>query len=54
MHFEFDQSAPIYKQLADQMEEMIFSGLFLKANKFLQPPNCPKTFILILRPSSKV
>ena len=27
MHFEFDQSAPIYKQLADQMEEMIFSGL---------------------------
>lgn len=28
MHFEFDQSAPIYKQLADQMEEMIFSGLF--------------------------
>lgn len=28
MHFEFDQSAPIYQQLADQMEEMIFSGLF--------------------------
>ena len=28
MHFEFDQSTPIYKQLADQMEEMIFSGLF--------------------------
>ena len=28
MHFEFDQSAPIYQQLADQIEEMIFSGLF--------------------------
>ena len=28
MHFEFDQSSPIYQQLADQMEEMIFSGLF--------------------------
>ena len=28
MHFEFDQSTPIYQQLADQMEEMIFSGLF--------------------------
>ena len=28
MHFEFDQSAPIYQQLSDQMEEMIFSGLF--------------------------
>lgn len=28
MHFEFDQSVPIYQQLADQMEEMIFSGLF--------------------------
>ena len=28
MHFEFDQSAPLYQQLADQMEEMIFSGLF--------------------------
>ena len=28
MHFAFDQSAPIYQQLADQMEEMIFSGLF--------------------------
>ena len=28
MHFEFDQSAPIYQQLADLMEEMIFSGLF--------------------------
>jgi DNA-binding transcriptional regulator YhcF (GntR family) len=28
VHFEFDQSAPIYQQLADQMEEMIFSGLF--------------------------
>lgn len=28
MHFKFDQSAPIYKQLADQMEELIFSGLF--------------------------
>lgn len=28
MHFEFDQSAPIYQQLADQLEEMIFTGLF--------------------------
>lgn len=28
MHFEFDQSSPIYQQLADQMEEMIFSGPF--------------------------
>lgn len=33
MHFEFDQSAPIYQQLADQMEEMIFSGLFLEGQQ---------------------
>ena len=33
MHFEFDQSSPIYQQLADQMEEMIFSGLFLEGDQ---------------------
>lgn len=27
MHFEFDQSAPIYQQIADQLEDMIFTGL---------------------------
>ena len=33
MHFEFDQSSPIYQRLADQMEEMIFSGLFLEGDQ---------------------
>ena len=28
MHFEFDQSAPLYQQLADQLAEMIFTGIF--------------------------
>lgn len=28
MQFEFNQSSPIYQQLADQLEEMIFSGIF--------------------------
>ncbi|WP_251545915.1 GntR family transcriptional regulator [Limosilactobacillus caecicola] len=33
MHFEFDQSAPIYQQLADQLEEMIFTGLFAEGEQ---------------------
>ncbi|MEE5988337.1 GntR family transcriptional regulator [Ligilactobacillus equi] len=28
MNFTFDQSRPIYQQLADQLEEMIFLGIF--------------------------
>lgn len=27
MQFEFDQSSPLYQQIADQLEEMIFTGL---------------------------
>lgn len=27
MQFEFDQSSPLYQQIADQLEEMIFAGL---------------------------
>lgn len=28
MQFTFNQSSPIYQQLADQLEEMIFTGIF--------------------------
>lgn len=28
MQFEFDQSAPLYQQIADQLAEMIFTGIF--------------------------
>ena len=28
MQFNFDESSPLYQQLADQLEEMIFSGGF--------------------------
>ncbi len=28
MQFEFDQSAPLYQQIADQLAEMIFTGVF--------------------------
>lgn len=28
MNFHFDQSGPLYQQLADQLEEMIFTGLY--------------------------
>ncbi len=28
MQFDFDNSAPLYQQLADQLEEMIFTGGF--------------------------
>ena len=27
MQFEFDQTEPIYQQIADQLEDMIFTGL---------------------------
>lgn len=33
MHFEFDQSSPIYQQLADQLEDMIFAGLFAEGDQ---------------------
>ena len=28
MNFSFDQNSPIYQQLADQLEEMIFLGIY--------------------------
>ena len=30
MNFEFNQSEPLYKQIASQLEEMIFQGIFLE------------------------
>ena len=27
MQFEFDQTEPIYQQITDQLEDMIFTGL---------------------------
>lgn len=28
MNFHFDQSGPLYQQIADQLEEMIFTGIY--------------------------
>lgn len=33
MQFEFDQSAPLYQQIADQLAEMIFTGLFTEGEQ---------------------
>ena len=33
MQLEFDQSAPLYQQLADQLAEMIFTGLFAEGEQ---------------------
>lgn len=33
MQFEFDQSSPLYQQIADQLEEMIFTGLLAEGGQ---------------------
>ena len=56
MQFEFDQTEPIYQQIADQLEDMIFTGLLKEgeqAPSTTQLSQEPGRCTSIRRPCSK-
>ncbi len=49
MNFDFNDSMPLYQQIADQLEEMIFSGALMKVRRYRQRPSFLSNCISILR-----
>lgn len=49
MHFKFTGGEPIYIQIASQLEEAIFTGVFQKESRYHRLRKFHETFILILQ-----